>query len=321
VKLELLKQADAILSKCGRPTLPGGVTCVPLVKNIVVPMILESGATTVFMKEIPGETLWCLRAISSDLQSNSLQNIRLQIQFPDGRFLFGGNGQDIGQFTWVGSYRFLMDPEQDFEPGGKLKVTLSDTVPGGIGEARSVNLVFEGCYKYFLRGGQVVSSPLKLASQLPRYRGDMNENILAPSWRAGEQPKIPDGYDSNDYFVYQSKVISFQNGATTNGQLVIPIDEGYDMFVRRILVDFQNSPGLGLSNPGVMLARIRTGTGYSLIDDFIDLAHYLCGAEWPKDWKIKGRDSVVIDLQWADFVGNISVTYQVFLEGVRRRKA
>jgi len=321
MKLELLKQADTILSKCGRPTLPGGVTCVPLVKNIVVPMILESGQTTVFMKEIPGETLWCLRAISSDQQSNSILNLRVQIQFPDGRFLFGGNGQDIGQFSWVGSYRFLMDPEMDFEPGGKLKVTLTDTTPGGAGVARAVNLVFEGCYKYFLKGGALASDPLKLASQLPRFRGDMNENILAPSWRAGEQPTVPVGYDSNDYFVYQSGVIMFTAGLVQNGQIVIPIDEGYDMFVRRILVDFQSIGGGGLNNPGIMLARVRTGTGYSLIDDFVDLEHYLCGAEWPKDWKIKGRDSVVIDLQWADFVGAITVSYQVFLEGVRRRKA
>jgi hypothetical protein len=319
VKLELLKQADVILSKCGRPTLPGGVTCVPLVKNIVVPMVLEPGQTTVFMKEIPGDTLWCLEAISSDQGSNSIKNIRLQVQFPDGHFLFGGNGQDIGQFAWVGSYRFLMAPDLDYEPGGKLKVTLTDTTPGGFGASQAVNLVFEGSYKYFLQGGERVADAMKLASSLPKYRGDSNENILAQSWVTGAQPQVPDGYVSSEEFTYSSEAIAFTIGTSSNGQLTIPIDESYDFFVRRILTDIQFAGEFGPPS-GIVLGRCRTGTGYSFNDDFIDLARYLCGAEWAKDWKVRGRDSIVIDLQTADVVGVGTITYQVHLEGVRRRK-
>jgi hypothetical protein len=70
-----------------------------------------------------------------------------------------------------------------------------------------------------------------------------------------------------------------------------------------------------------VLGRLRTGTGYSFNDDFIDLATYLGGAEWPKDWKIRGRDEVIADLQLADVVGTGTITYQIHLEGVRRRKA
>lgn len=320
MKLELLRQMDAILSKCGRPTLPGGVTCVPLVKDIVVPMVLESGQTTVFMREIPGDTLWQLRAISSDQGMNSIKNIRVQIQFPNGRYLFGGNGQDIGQFAWIGSYRFLMDPSLDFEPGGKLKVTLSDTYPGGAPVAQAVNLVFEGAYLYFLKGGQLAADPMKLASQLPRYQGTVNENILAPSWMTGAEPQVPSGYDQHDAFTYSSLVQTFVIGTNDNGQLVIPIDEGYDFFCRRILTDVQ-FVGEFAPPTGVVLGRLRTGTGYSFNDDFIDLATYLCGAEWPKDWKIRGRDEVIVDLQLADVVGAGTITFQIHLEGVRRRKA
>src|ERR1035437_9483561 len=320
MKLELLKQADAILSKCGRPVLAGGVTCVPWVKNIVVPMILESGQTTVFMREIPGDTLWCLRSISSDQTMNTIKNIRIQVQFPNGRYLFGGNGQDIGQFAWVGSHRFLVDPEMDFEKGGKLRITLSDTTPGGAGVAQAVNLVFEGAYKYFLEGGQRVPGAMSLASALPRYRGDSNENILAPCWMTGAEPEVPAGYTSNDFFTYSSEIVTFTIGGVSNAQLLIPIDEGYDFFCRRILTDIQFA---GEVSPptGIVLGRLRTGTGYSFNDDFIDLARYLCGAQWPKDWKIRGRDSVFVDLQTADVVGTGTITYQVHLEGVRRRKA
>jgi hypothetical protein len=320
VKLELLRQMDAVLSKCGRPTLPGGVTCVPLTKDIMVPMILESGQTTVFMREIPGDTVWQLRAIQSDQGMNSIKNIRVQIQFPNGRYLFGGNGQDIGQFAWIGSYRFLMDPSMDFQAGGKLKVTLTDTTPGGAAAAQAVNLDFQGAYLYFLKGGQLANDPMKLASQLPRYRGDVNENILAPSWMTGAEPQVPSGYDQHDAFTYSSLVQTFVIGTNENGQLVIPIDEGYDFFCRRILTDVQFA-GEMAPPTGVVLGRLRTGTGYSFNDDFIDLATYLCGAEWPKDWKIRGRDEVIVDLQLADVLGAGTITFQIHLEGVRRRKS
>ena len=184
----------------------------------------------------------------------------------------------------------------------------------------AVNLVFEGAYLYFLQGGQLATDTMALASQLARYRGDSNENILAPPWVAGAEPQVPKGYTSNDHFTYSSEVFTFTIGTNANGQLIIPIDEGYDMFVRRILTDVQFS---GQAGPvtAVVLARLRTGTGYSFNDDFIDLATYLCGAELAKDWKVRGRDEVVVDLQLADVVGVGTVTFQVHLEGVRRRKA
>jgi hypothetical protein len=308
---------DAVLSKCGRPTLPGGVTCVPLPKDMMVPMILESGQTTVFMREIPGDTIWRLLAIQSDQGMNSIKNIRVQIQFPNGRYLFGGNGQDIGQFAWVGSYRFLVAPSMDFEAGGKLKVTLTDTTPGGAGVSQAVNLDFQGAYLYFLQGGQLANDPMKLASQLPRYRGHVNENILAPSWMTGAEPPVPTGYDQHDEFTYSSLVQTFTIGTNENGQLVIPIDQGYDFFCRRILTDVQFTG----SASGTVLGRLRTGTGYSFNDDFFDLATYIGGAEWPKDWKIRGRDEVIVDLQLADVSGAGTVTFQLHLVGVRRRKS
>ncbi len=314
LKLELLKQAAGILSKCGAPKLPNGLSCVPLEKKILLPMVLQPGQSTTFTKEIPGDTVFCLRAISSDQFSNSITGVRVQIQFPSGRFLFGGNGQDIGQFAGVGSYRFLIDPEMDFQPRGKIKVTLTDYNAGGMDAALPVNLVFEGVDKYYFKG-QEMASGLKLASTLPKIRGDANQNILAPCWLTGAEPPVPKGYTTSDLFTYSSDVFTFTVGALTAGYLTIPIDEGYDFFCRRVLTDLQVTN----SAAGVVLGRLRTGTGYAFCDDYMDMAKYICGSEWPKDWKIRGRDAIVADLQLADASGAGDVTYQIHLEGVRRR--
>jgi hypothetical protein len=72
----------------------------------------------------------------------------------------------------------------------------------------------------------------------------------------------------------------------------------------------------------IVLAKLRTGAGYVLNDNFIDYARYLCGAEYPSNWRVKGGDSVFIDPVLADVAATTgTVTLQVFLEGYKRRRA
>ena len=196
--LQLLKQADQVLSKCGRPTIQGG-SIVPLYKAFLMPMVLQPNQSTVFTKEITGETIWGLRAISSDQTSAAVFGVRLQIQLPNGRFLIGNNGQDVGQFAWVGSYRYLMDPEVDCFPGSKIQVTLSDTV--GLGAARPVNLLFEGAYKFVFRNGplqNVVSEydPKAASRKLGGKLLIKNANLYHP----GE----PQPFAEDDYYALDS---------------------------------------------------------------------------------------------------------------------
>ena len=317
------------LSKCGRPQLPGGVTCVPLEKKILVPCVIQpSQGTVTFTKEIPAPEIpcvWGLRAISCDQGSNQQVGVRVQIQLPNGRYLFGGNGVDAGQIAWIGSYRWLQDPEQDFEPLGKIRVTLTDT--SQISEDVAINLVFEGVYKYFFEGGDAVPDQVAYASSLPKYRGDVNENILVPAWLQGEYPPLPadQDYREPEFFIYSSPQLTFEMAASFPNPIppgpqstIIPIDEGYDFFCRRILIDFRNTAGDG---EGIILGQLRTGTGYSFTQDYVDLERYLCGSEFPKDWKIEGRDSVIADLVFVVSALAVSTfVYQIHLEGVRVKK-
>ena len=328
MKLEYLKQADTILSKCGRPVLPGGVSAVPLFKGFVLPMVLSPGGAVTFTKEITGGLPWVLRAISSDKTSATLVGIRCQIQLPNGRFLFGGNGVDIGQFAWVGSWRWLQDPELRCEPGSKIQVTLTDTTSGNLAAAVAVNLLFEGADLLFMRGGQL-AQPQPLASSLPRYQGIVNENILAPAWWSDEGLDTPPGF-IDEYFVYSTPdpvdqpaqtTWTVTGGAVTTPPNPLPLEiqvgPGYELHVRRILFDVQKTS----SAAAIVVGKLRTGAGYALNDSFIDLARYLNGAEFAANWRVKGGDSVFIDVNLADVSGTGTITFQVHLEGYRRRRA
>ena len=309
--LQLLKQADQILSKCGRPTMQGG-SIVPLYKAFLMPMVLQPNQSTVFTKEITGETIWGLRAISSDQTSAAVFGVRLQIQLPNGRFLIGNNGQNVGQFAWIGSYRYLMDPEVDCFPGSKIQVTLSDTV--GLGAARPVNLLFEGAYKFAFKGGN--GGVKSLASRLPRYQGIVNENILAPCYTAGLGPRTPEGFEDT-LFTYASPLVTIPVAGPLTASVKIPIDAGIDFYCRKVHFDVE---GVGIAAFGTVLARIRAGAGYALNDDYIDVAQYIGGAEWAHDWKVEGEDAVFVDMQLVAPAGAGNVTVQVFLEGVKRRR-
>jgi hypothetical protein len=257
-----------------------------------------------------------------------LTGIRCQIQLPNGRNLFGGNGIDIGQFCWVGSWRWLQDPGLRCEPGSKIQVTLTDTTSGGLAEATPVNLHFEGAYLHFVKGGEL-PAPGALASSLPRYQGCLNENILAAPSMSGEGLVTPDGYEDT-YFIYSTPTPDDQPAASTwvvtAGAVTTPpnplpfeiqIEQAYEfMYVRRMLFDKQVTG----SADAIVLGKLRTGAGYVLNDNYVDLARYLCGSEYGAQWRIKGGDSVFIDVALADVTGTGTVTFQVHLEGFKRRK-
>jgi len=311
---QLLQEGAAIMSKCGAFNVPRQGAVLPLIKSWLMPMILQPNQTLTFTKEITGDTVWNLRAISSDQGSNSITGVRLQIQLPNGRFLFGGNGIDVGQFAWIGSWRYLMTPDLDCEPGSKIQVTLQDTV--GLDAAVAVNLLFEGAYKFYFSSGNAKDLSTGLASTASRYQGIVNENILAPAYTAGYGLETPQGFE-DDLITYSSNIASITIGNPVTSTVKIPIDNGVNFHCRRLLFDVVASAGV---TAGSWLGRIRTGDGYALNEDFIDLARYLTGAEMAHDWIITSGDAVIIDLALADTAGAGTMTFQCHLEGVRRRK-
>ena len=323
IDVAIAKQARDVFTACGAIKPQSGSLVLPWPpKSFLLPMVLQAGQTATFTLEVTGETGWELAAISSltgmavTSSASETIGVRLNIQLPHGRYLFGGNGIDVSQFAWIGSQRYLMSPSEVCQPGEKIQVLLSDF---GLGETFAMTLLFEGSYQYPVEGGPIPKS--QSALDIPRYQGILNENILAPAWMAGE-PKV-----AGDYFVYSSPSSFDANGNPTGTPiplagpiattLKISIDDTEDFVCRRILLALEADPTV---TAGVCLGKIRLGTGYALNDSYIDLAQYVNGVEFSNGWTIQAGDNVFADLALADLAGTGNMYAQLHLEGYKKRR-
>src|ERR1035441_9047221 len=204
--IQLLTQADFVLSKCGRPTAPSGLAVVYIPKGFLVQQyfpVTPATSTQTITKEIVGDTTWCLRAMS--IQSTDATAIALQVQLPNGKFLIS-NLQDCLQIAGYGSYRYLFTKELECPPGSKIQVTFQDT---NTGVAQPLSMLFGGAYKYFMKSGASQLCPVQdLAARLPRVFGSPNQNIMAPAWQQGVGQTTPKGYKDQEWVYAMDQTIS-----------------------------------------------------------------------------------------------------------------
>lgn len=326
--LALIDQAQRALTACGARPLVEGDAVVPIPHYFLLPMKLSVRQTALYQQEITGDAPFELRAISCDAglgdsysTMRPYNSQRIQIHLPNGRTLIGGNGIDSGQFGGIGSSRFVVDPPTVMQPGEQIEVSLTD-----LGSFSPINLLlsFEGVYNYALRGAGFGRGSSALS--IPRYQGTLNQNILAPSWMAGYGMPTPAEFQ-DDYFVYSTPAtITAGTGVPTGTPLAlpnaeatitIPIEATTDFFLERMLVDL-TADETALN--AAVLGRVRTATGYTITDSFLDLAKYLNGVEFPKPLRIRAADSVSFDVAVVDAVGAGNVYFMAHLEGWKRRK-
>lgn len=320
---QLLKSANLALSKCGRPKMPQGLSCVPLYKAYLMQFFFEetpAQTTQTLQKEItaPAKGLvipeaWALRSI----QTSQPADLLLQVQLPDGRFLFS-NPIQLANIAGFGSSRFVFTHEREFPIGAKLQITVQDT---NTAATQSVALLFEGTYKYFLHGDP--GKCLDDGGCDPRYSGSPNQNILAPAWMQGYAPSSPSGCMDIEDFTYASSDVETSqpyttltptgSGSTATAQ--VQCDPSTDFAMRRMF--FSIIPAAGVTGYNI-LVRVRVGSGYALHDDFV-LSSYIANSPMPHDWELAAGEQVFFDLQLVDYVGSGgSVTVQCFMNGPKR---
>jgi hypothetical protein len=253
-----------------------------------------------------------LRAISSYVTVPV--GISLQFEFPDGKRLFH-DVSDIRAIAGFGSWRFPLTKERACPPGTKITATFQDTTPA---TAQAVPLLLEGAYYYHVKdtGGH---KQIALASSLPRYVPNENQNILAPCHAFGEGPETPHGFvDDPGGWVYSSSVQSIDVGATTskNALLQMQLEYGSDMVVRNLWFNVTQDAGVTAAN---VLVKVRESGGYAFTDDYI-LYGLLNGVPWVKDWIVKAGNTIFVDLSLVDYSGTGNVYVQAFASGTRRRR-
>jgi len=306
---QLILEADWLLSKCGRPTPPRGLSSVYIPHSFLLQTLdLTSGQTTI-EKTVTGDTTWMLRAISANGVTPYWQVI-----LPNGQPLVN-QSQLVQEVAGYGSGRLVMAKEVPCPPQSKIQVRITAA-------SEPVQMLFEGAYCYYVKA-QTRSEPMGMLP--PKYLSHPNQNILAPCWMHGVGPSTPAGYEDSP-FTYVSATPIAGYGLQFTGPsdilqfatIEMQLESSADFGVRRFHFDVTQDAGV---TGGSILARIRAASGHVFSDDYMDVARYIGGAPYAHDWWLKARDTIILDLQLVDFTGTGQMYMQVFVEGVKRRKA
>jgi hypothetical protein len=327
--LELLRQADLCLSKCGKPVSPPGLSALYLPRGIPAQIQLATASQQTLSREVTGDTDFELRAISMSVTSTVA--CYFQCQLPDGTFLISSN-IDISQIAGFGSGRYVVTNPLLCPLGTRFILTFDTSLAAG-STTQPIMAVFEGADRYLLRNGQPAKCPDAYAANLPRIFGEGNENILAPCWQQGYTPDPPPGYEYEPYISMPSIPIGQNGKVQVTGQppfvsvalagpltatAMIQVDQTNDLCIRRFLFDVQADATV---TAGTFLCRIRSGAGYSFTDDYLDVQQYIGSSPMPKDWEVKAGDQIFFDLNLVDGAGSGNMYFRAFADGLRRKRA
>ena len=325
--IQILQQADLILNKCGRPVPPAaGLSLLPIAKSFTAQFVFDQNTATplqTITKEVTGDAPWEWRGMQ--ISSSTATVIAGQVLKPDGTFLIN-NLQDILQIAGYGSLRFVLTAPLVCPPGSKIQITFQDN---DTSVQQPINVEFSGAYRYLLRSNCLRICPTdEAAGRLPRIFGNVNQNNWAPAWQHGVSDPTPEGFEDKDYTY--SGLLSpnddFPAGAPGSSISVtaavksavqqIGLDSA-EFHCKRILIQVSADDTV---TAGIVLARIRTGSGFSLMDDYIDAAKYIGSVPYPVDLVIAPNDTVYADLQVADQAGTGNIYWTMFLDGFKRTR-
>lgn len=333
-----------ITSKCGRPMVPPGVTCIDVPKSFLYQNSLTLPATyppyppdTNEAKEVSGDTDFILKALSGiPAQAPALPGILyMQIMYPSGRVMQNILA-DISPDLGFGSGRTIFDGGGiRCKPGAKFFITLDASISGLSGSVENPTplntvILFEGAYRYYLKADAStrpqVRSAADSAALLPRFYHDSpNQNIMAPEWftadRSGDQcyPECPVGFEDFP-FVYSNTYGSvngtgpaeFSEAAPQSQSIIIPIERESNFLCREILFSVQ--PG---GTAPLFFVRLRTSLGGSSItNDYMPLQ----SMRVHKDWFLRRGIQVYIDVFGVSAGGDATTTLYVYLKGVKRKR-
>lgn len=354
MNLELLTQADYVLTACGRPVPPKGYRFVDLPR--VIPFHFDTqfsaGPATPFNRTIANtaNTVFLTRGI---VLNSSFQ---VRLRWPSGRFLSSAMMFNDGQQASPqgdGATMLSLTEEIPLDPDARVSVQIS-----GLNGGHAVDLDLWGVLRYMLKEGDggagdrgrrgggdagasciigyptltrgnlagidLIDDPIETLKQRPRYLCGPNQNIMAPEWALGNQCQLetPDGYQDEPFTFFSQSIAIPANGEVYNVPVIVP-GGGEDVVVKKLRFfttyteDYFSVPVL----------QLRLPNGYSMTGgDMIPVAYdqnFIPNVfELPVFPTLRLQTGVRVILDAADMLvaGMGTATLVVQFVGVKRRK-
>lgn len=352
MKLELLQDADYVLSACGLPNPPPGYRFVDLYR--VIPYHFDGltgqpGAP--FNQSISNNSDTLFLCLGIVLQSGYL----MRVKWPSGRFLsqqlefvLAQNASPQG----TGSSMIAFETPVPIRPDQRVSIQISGLTIGA-----SVDCQFWGVLRYLMkdidvagsrRGGRSeascivgypsaipgagldaasIADPIAALQALPRYLCTPNQNIMAPEWALGNQctPETPDDY-TDEAFTFFSPVITVPSGSEVYGVAVIVPSGSEDVVIKGLTFYVTLTGGAGFV--AIPTVQIRLPNGYSVtggdylpvVTDFDVIPSVFQIPVFPT-LRVRSGDRIIIDA--ADMLvanGPGTSTVKIQFDGCKRRK-
>lgn len=331
MKLETLREADYVLSVCGRPTPPPGHRFVDLPRVIPFHFDISAGTpATPFNRSIANTspTLFLCRGVSISAQW------AMRVKWPSGRFLSqqflqASDGAAPEITPNGGGAMFAFNKEVGINADGRITIQIA---PPPFGGGSSVDAFFWGVLRYLLNvkgdGAGVVETipdPVQELERRPRLVCGPNQNIMAPEFLLGNQctPETPDGFQDEPYTFFSPAIVIPFEGEVFNVAVIVPGSDDFILRKLRFRVTF-TAPLVS----AVPVLQIRLPNGYSLTGgDYIpvladgSVSPYCSELPVFPTLRIPVGQRIILDA--ADMVavgGGGSSTLTVEFDGVKRRR-
>lgn len=324
MKVELLTQADQVLSPCGRYVAPAGLGWVDIPFGMQYQKYLANAAAdSTEEKLVETPVPFILRAFQAFAQPGTIGAVYWRMRFPTGRF-FQSQICAVSEEFDFGSFRQPIDPPLECAPGSRFYFTTDGLIASGTDVA--ITVLLEGVLRYTIKGTSGCAIPIgrnePWASQPAFPVHDPNQNILAPECRLGGQcyPETPKGYRDEPftYCVPLSNAVSVKNDGSVTANQPLLIGSDADFVVRGLNFVFTAVGGA----TGTLFVRIRSDSGYEITDGFCTAAR-ISTVLFPELWlKSSGRgaSALFIDYMFVDNNATGSWNVQPVAIGVKRRR-
>lgn len=324
MSVELLREADLILSACGRPVAPPGVRWVDIPGALVFQTVVlgtgEPETPANGVTQLVGRLVNTYPApflIRGFLGTEEFVDCAFRVIWPDGRYV-QRTLTPIGFESASGPRQFTIFPEVQINPGDRIKLEFNRSLFPPDTVNLNVCLAFNGAIRFLLTAtGAEPPQPLPDLSLAPRIRSGPNQNIMVPEFWQGDQcyPETPPGF-WDEVFLLQSDLVEVPTATLVPDQVLRVPGDCAEFIGRHITFTITADEAITVGRP---IFNFRLPTGYAITGgDFV--TDQIAGPIFP-ELVAPGGGRILFDVSTEDTdqVEEGSFFVRVNIHGCKRR--